>query len=58
MAKQLYDQIDKSILKGIPNPSSGAYEVKIKVPELTFLAPSSLPPIMFPEELICYESYF
>lgn len=35
--KPLYTQIDKSILKAIPNPSKGAYEVKIKVPELTFL---------------------
>ena len=35
--KPLYTKIDKSILKAIPNPSQGAYEVKIKVPELTFL---------------------
>ena len=36
-AKKLYDKIDKSCLKGIPNPSKEAYEIKIKVPECTFL---------------------
>lgn len=35
--KKLYSQIDKSILKAIPNPSKGAYEIKIKIPEFTFL---------------------
>lgn len=35
--KKLYDAIDKSILKSIPNPSKGAYEIKVKVPECTFL---------------------
>ena len=35
--RKLYDQIDKSILKSIPNPVGAAYEVKVKVPELTFL---------------------
>ncbi len=33
----LYDTIDKSILKSLPNPAKGAYEVKIKIPEFTFL---------------------
>lgn len=32
-----YDKIDKTILKGLPNPSTGAYEVKVKIPEFTFL---------------------
>ncbi|OPY78610.1 MAG: NADPH-dependent 7-cyano-7-deazaguanine reductase [Syntrophorhabdus sp. PtaU1.Bin153] len=32
-----YKDIDKAILKAIPNPTGGAYEIKIKVPELTFL---------------------
>ena len=27
---------DKTILKSIPNPSSGAYEIKLKAPEVTF----------------------
>ena len=35
--KKLYDKIDRAILKAIPNPSKGAYEIKIKVPECTFL---------------------
>ena len=35
--KKLYDQIDKSFLKAIPNPSKEAYEIKVKVPECTFL---------------------
>ena len=34
---------DSSILKAISNPSSGAYEVKIKVPELTFEGVRSQP---------------
>jgi 7-cyano-7-deazaguanine reductase len=41
--KKPYEQIDKSILKAIPNPSSGAYEIKIKIPEFTFLGVSSQP---------------
>ncbi len=35
--KKLYDKIDRSILKAIPNPSPQAYEIKVKVPECTFL---------------------
>lgn len=35
--KKLYDKIDPSTLKAIPNPSKGAYEIKIKIPEFTFL---------------------
>ena len=27
---------NRSILKSIPNPSKDAYEIKMKVPELTF----------------------
>ncbi|MBI2967331.1 MAG: preQ(1) synthase [Bacteroidetes bacterium] len=33
----LFDKVDKTILKALPNPTSGSYEVKIKVPEFTFL---------------------
>ena len=33
----LYDSIDRSLLKAIPNPSKGAYEIKVKIPEFTFL---------------------
>ena len=29
--KKLYDKIDRKILKAIPNPAKGAYEIKIKV---------------------------
>jgi len=38
-----YDQIDKTILKSLPNPSKGAYEIKVKVPEFTFLGVKEQP---------------
>ncbi len=38
-----YEEIDKSLLKAIPNPSKGAYEIKIKIPEFTFLGVSNQP---------------
>lgn len=34
---KLYKEINKEILKSIPNPSLGAYEIKVKIPEFTFL---------------------
>ena len=37
MSRLLYKDIDKSILKALPNPTDQAYEVKIKIPEFTFL---------------------
>lgn len=40
---QTYKDIDSKILKTIPNPSKGAYEIKIKVPEFTFLGVSKQP---------------
>ncbi len=40
---KLYEKIDKTILKTIPNPSGKAYEVKIKVPEMTFLGVQGQP---------------
>ena len=42
MAK-LYSEIDKSILVSIPNPSKEAYEIKIKIPEFTFLGVKEQP---------------
>ena len=42
MAK-LYNDIDQTILKAIPNPSKEAYEVKIKIPEFTFLGVKEQP---------------
>lgn len=42
MAK-LYSEIDKTILKSIPNPSKEAYEIKIKIPEFTFLGVKEQP---------------
>ncbi len=42
MAK-LYDEIDKSILVAIPNPTKEAYEIKIKIPEFTFLGVQEQP---------------
>ena len=41
--RKLYDQIDRSILKSIPNPSKGAYEIKVKIPEFTFLGVKEQP---------------
>jgi 7-cyano-7-deazaguanine reductase len=37
MEDKLYGDIDKSLLKSLPNPSNEAYEIKIKIPEMTFL---------------------
>ena len=34
---KFYETIDINILKAISNPSKGAYEIKIKIPEFTFL---------------------
>ena len=42
MAK-LYKEIDKTILEAIPNPSKEAYEIKIKIPEFTFLGVKNQP---------------
>jgi len=41
--KKPYDKIDKSILKAIPNPTQRAYEIKIKIPEFTFLGVQKQP---------------
>lgn len=35
--------IDASVLKAIPNPTSEAYEIKIKIPEFTFLGVKEQP---------------
>jgi 7-cyano-7-deazaguanine reductase len=35
--------IDSSILKPIPNPTNEAYEIKIKIPEFTFLGVKEQP---------------
>lgn len=35
--------IDASILKSIPNPTNEAYEIKIKIPEFTFLGVKEQP---------------
>ena len=32
-----YKEIDAGLLKSIPNPTKEAYEIKIKIPECTFL---------------------
>ena len=37
MEKKLHDKIDKTLLKSLPNPEKKAYEMKIKIPECTFL---------------------
>ena len=38
-----FKDIDRSILKGIPNPTDKAYEIKIKIPEFTFLGVKEQP---------------
>lgn len=43
MSNKLYGAIDKTILKSIPNPSKEAYEIKIKIPEFTFLGVKEQP---------------
>jgi len=40
---KLYKEIDKTVLKAIPNPSKEAYEIKIKIPEFTFLGVQEQP---------------
>lgn len=41
--KRLYDKIDNSILKALPNPTNESYEAKIKIPECTFLGVQEQP---------------
>ena len=41
--KKLYDKIDSSILKALPNPTTESYEAKIKIPECTFLGVQEQP---------------
>ncbi len=43
MSAKLYDEIDKGILKSLPNPTKEAYEIKIKIPEFTFLGVKEQP---------------
>ncbi len=38
-----YKDIDASLLKSIPNPTGQAYEIKIKIPECTFLGVKNQP---------------
>ena len=38
-----YKDIDREILKPIPNPSGQAYEIKTKIPEFTFLGVQEQP---------------
>ncbi len=40
---KIYDAIDQELLVAIPNPSKEAYEIKIKVPEFTFLGVGEQP---------------
>lgn len=42
MAK-LWKEIDKSLLVSLPNPTSDAYEIKVKIPEFTFLGVQEQP---------------
>ncbi|MEP7256736.1 MAG: preQ(1) synthase [Flavitalea sp.] len=38
-----YKNIDRNILKAIPNPTQQAYEIKTKIPEFTFLGVKEQP---------------
>ena len=38
-----YKDIDSSILVAIPNPTDKAYEIKVKIPEFTFLGVKEQP---------------
>ena len=40
---KIYKEIDKTLLKPIPNPSKEAYEIKIKILEFTFLGVQEQP---------------
>ncbi len=40
---KLFKEIDKSILVALPNPTKEAYEIKIKIPEFTFLGVQEQP---------------
>ena len=42
-AVKTYKDIDSSILKAIPNPTGNAYEIKVKIPEFTFLGVQEQP---------------
>lgn len=43
MSAKLYETIERDILKAIPNPTKEAYEIKIKIPEFTFLGVKEQP---------------
>lgn len=43
MSTKRYEMIDGSILKALPNPTKEAYEIKIKIPEFTFLGVKEQP---------------
>jgi len=38
-----YESIDAGLLLALPNPSNSAYEIKIKIPEFTFLGVGGQP---------------
>lgn len=38
-----FEDIQSGILKSLPNPSKGAYEIKVKIPEFTFLGVKEQP---------------
>jgi len=40
---KMYSEIDSDILIALPNPAKEAYEIKIKVPEFTFLGVQEQP---------------
>lgn len=52
MAKT-YEHIDPTILKPLRNPAEGAYEIKIKVPEFTFLGMQEQP-----DFATCYLTFY
>ena len=48
-----FEDIDRAILLALPNPSQGAYEIKVKVPEFTFLGVQEQP-----DFATCYMTFY
>jgi 7-cyano-7-deazaguanine reductase len=42
-AIKTFSDIDASLLKSLPNPTGAAYEIKVKIPEFTFLGVKEQP---------------
>ena len=58
MSVKTYKEVDKHILQSLPNPTKEAYEVKVKIPECTFIGVGNQPDFatvyltMYPHEKV------